>query len=260
MDTKDIIVFVPGLCQGLSRVCISYPFDYIRLHVQRGIYPSMRAYIRQNGIRNVFNGIKYPITIVPIDRAIAFKYYEDLNKHFNPFAAAAITSFWSSIYGVPLQSINTNYILTNSNQPYFQFIRGLIRQYQYTFIYRSYMIEYSRLFAGNTLYLGLYGSIRDRLPQGIMYHMANGVATSMILWTILYPVDTIRVDQQSNPAKLGLWKTICNRYRGQYIQSANNIIPGIRHFYKGIGLVYARTIPSAAVGMAVYEYIRKLVQ
>ena len=75
--------------------------------------------------------------------------------------------------------------------------------------------------------------------------MINGISTNLISWSLLYPLDTIRVEHQTN--NIGLSKTITDKYRTQ----------GLKSFYKGIGLIYIRTIPSASIGMLVYEIVRE---
>ena len=246
---KDLIVsLLPGFAQGITRVSISYPFDYIRVHLQKNKYQNALEYLKKNNynIKGLYRGIKYPLSIIPIDRAITFKLYEDLNKKkFNPLLSSFLVSSITCIYSVPLQSINTNYILQqNQNKKYFQFIKELSRDYKTNFMFKSYSVEYSRLVLGSTLYMGLYGNLRNLFPNEKKYHMLNGLITNLAAWTILYPLDTIRVEHQTNDMKLH--KTIINKYQTQ----------GITSFYRGISLVYIRTIPSASIGMLVYEMVR----
>src|SRR5579862_7931882 len=112
----SLLPFVPGFCQGVTRVLISYPFDYVRVFLQKDVYKNTTEYIKSNGIRNMYKGVKYPLSIIPLDRAISFKMYEDLNKKkLNPFMSSLLVSLATCTYNVPLQSINTNYILNNSN-------------------------------------------------------------------------------------------------------------------------------------------------
>jgi hypothetical protein len=246
---NNYLNFLPGLCQGITRVFISYPFDYIRVHLQKGTHVDSVSVIRANNYKifNLYRGLKYPMSIIPLDRALTFKLYEDFNKKkYNPFVSSLIVSLFTCIYNVPLQSINTNYILDNQNKRYFVFIKDLVVKYQTNFLFRSYLVEYSRLVAGSVLYMGLYGNLRNMLPDEKKYYMLNGIITSLISWSILYPLDTIRVEHQSNNNKK-LFDTVYNKYK----------LSGIKSFYAGIPLVYIRTVPSAACGMFVYESVRK---
>lgn len=238
--------FLPGLLSGLARVTISYPFDYIRVYLQKNEYPNVRSYFKANGYNAVklYRGVKYPLSIVPFDRAITFKFYEDLNKRkINPYASSFLVSMITCIYGVPLQSINTNYILSNSHVNYWEFLK----RYRANFVYRSFFVEYARLILSSTIYMGTYGNLRKYTPNDKKFHMMNGIIANISLWTVVYPIDTIRVEHQTN--KLSIRKTIQQKIK----------ITGIRSLYKGIGLVYLRTIPSASIGMLIYEVTRKLI-
>ena len=68
----------------------------------------------------------------------------------------------------------------------------------------------------------------------------SGSLSSLTMWTILYPLDTIK-------ARKFIYK-----------QSYHDIIKTIpiKELYKGIPLVYLRAFPSAGCGMYVYEYIK----
>jgi len=246
MDDK-LLTFLPGFMQGLTRVTISYPFDYIRVHLQKNKYKNTLEYIKNNSFKNfhLYRGIRYPLSIIPLDRAITFKLYEDLNKRFNPLLSSFCVSLITCIYNVPLQSINTNYILENSKKGYFSFIKDLIKNYKANYIFKSYSTEYTRLVLGSTLYMGIYGNLRKITPQEKKYTMMNGILTSLITWSLIYPLDTVRVEHQTN--RMGLYKTVINKYIKQ----------GIRSFYRGMGLVFIRTIPSSSIGMLVYETIRQ---
>lgn len=243
-----LLSLIPGFLQGTTRVTISYPFDYIRVYLQKNKYKTPLEFLKKNNynVKSLYRGIKYPLSIIPLDRAITFKLYEDFNKKYNPLYSSFIVSLITCIYNVPLQSINTNYILLNQNKKYFQFIKELTTQYKSSFVFKSYSVEYSRLVLGSTLYMGIYGNLRNITPNEKKYHMMNGITTNLITWTCLYPLDTIRVEHQSNNKKL--FDTIKNKYKTQ----------GIRSFYKGISLVYIRTVPSAALGMLVYETARNI--
>ena len=238
---------LPGFAQGVTRVFISYPFDYVRIHLQKNKYDSVRGYFKSNGynIFNLYRGIKYPLSIIPIDRAITFKIYEDLNKKHNPFVSSLIASSMTCLYNVPLQSINTNYILENSNKSYFKFITEVIKNYKANFLYKSFTTEYLRSVSGSVLYMGMYGNLRNVLPDKKAYYMLNGAITNIFVWTFIYPLDTIRVEHQSN--QKSLFGTIKNKFMNE----------GVRSFYKGISLVYIRSLPSATIGMLVYETVKK---
>lgn len=246
-NNKNFITLIPGFLQGITRVTISYPFDYIRIYLQKNQFKNSLDVLKNENynILKLYRGIKYPLSITPIDRAISFKLYEDFNKNYNPLFSSFIVSSITCIYNVPLQSINTNYILQKREKKYFSFIKEMINNYRTNYIFKSYFIEYSRLVLGSTLYMGIYGNLRKNIPNKMHYHMMNGIITNLISWSILYPLDTLRVEHSTNNKTL--IKTVIDKYKTQ----------GLFSFYKGIGLVYIRTIPSASIGMLVYEMVRQ---
>jgi hypothetical protein len=75
-----------------------------------------------------------------------------------------------------------------------------------------------------------------------------GAISGIMCWLITFPLDTIRTDYQSSNKNI---KTlIINRFKDH----------GFRGFYKGITPVLIRTVPSASIGMYVYEKIKKNLQ
>ncbi len=243
--------FLPGFLQGITRVFISYPFDYVRVHLQTNKYSSIRSFMKSNHFKlfNLYRGVKYPLSIVPMDRAISFKFFEDFtkDKKQNPFIASLMVSSVTCLYSVPLQSINANYILANSKKGYISFVKDIFTNYKRGFVFKSYTTEYSRLVLASTIYMGVYGTLRNNTPNEKKYHMTNGLIANMALWFVTYPLDTIRVEHQTN--NLSLLQTVKQKYLTQ----------GIKSFYRGILLVCIRTIPASTLGMLVYESTKKMI-
>ena len=75
MDFKE---YIPGFLQGVTRVCISYPFDYVRIFLQINDKDKIATILKTN---NLYRGLFIPLISVPIDRAITFRIYESLKKN-----------------------------------------------------------------------------------------------------------------------------------------------------------------------------------
>ena len=104
----NIKEYIPGYLQGITRVLISYPFDYIRIFLQINNKDNIKQIIKAN---NLYKGVSSPLIIAPIDRAITFKLYETLkSKKFNNIECALYPSILSSIYMTPINNINYNLI------------------------------------------------------------------------------------------------------------------------------------------------------
>jgi hypothetical protein len=71
--------YLPGFIQGITRVLISYPFDYFRIFKQTNININ---YIKEIKEFKFYRGIGFPLVSVPVDRAITFNIYEKLKFIF----------------------------------------------------------------------------------------------------------------------------------------------------------------------------------
>ena len=234
-NINEIKLMLPGFFQGITRVCISYPFDYIRLNIQTGKDKEIIGSLKKN-YRNIYRGIFFPLIFVPIDRGITFYLYEKIknNKEINNnrLLAGIIPSVISNIYMTPINVLNANYIYHDKIS-----LKNIIKNNIFNKIYSGFGIETIRNTCGSFLFLYSY-SFYDEI---INSPFINGSLSSLTMWTFLYPLDTIKV----------------NRFI--FKESYYNIIKGklLQDLYKGISLVYLRSIPSAGAGMVVYEYLKK---
>ena len=217
--------YIPGYLQGITRVLISYPFDYIRIFLQVNNKDNITKIINTN---NLYKGVSIPLLIVPIDRAITFKIYETLkSKKYNNIECALYPSILSSIYMTPINNINYNYIYYKKN------IRLTIKNSITHNIYRGNIAELTRNISSSSLFLMNYNYLSSISNN----HFFNGILTSIMMWTILYPLDTIKTK-----------KFIENK---TYIDIFKNT--KMYEYYRGISIVFLKTIPSAGIGMVVYE-------
>ena len=247
--------FVPGYCQGFTKVCISYPFDYVRTYLQTGAglsaqgsqALSIRKILKTNNFKllNLYRGVKYPLTITPIDCAVSYKLFEDMNKKHNPFISSLAISSVTCLFSVPFQTINTNYIIHNLT------FRNMIKKHNFSFLFKSYPIEYCRMVTGTTIYMGIYGNLRANFPDEKKYCMANALISNLASWLVIYPLDTIRVNNQIN--NLTLMQTVKQKYKS----GGDTMFHRIRSFYRGISVVCVRTIPASTISMLVYESVKK---
>jgi hypothetical protein len=223
MDFKE---YIPGFLQGVTRVCISYPFDYIRIFLQINNKDKISTIFKTN---NLYSGLFIPLISVPIDRAITFRIYELLkNNNKTPLECALYPSVISSVYMTPINIINYNYIYYK--QPLFITIRKSFK----TNIYRGNIVELTRNMCSSTLFLMSYNYLSKNNAN---YPVINGSISSIIMWSILYPLDTIKTK-----------KFIENKRYIDIFKETNFL-----HYYRGFSMVALKSIPSAGVGMFVYE-------
>jgi hypothetical protein len=239
--------FIPGFLQGFSRVLISHPFDYVRLYLQTNNSDSIRDFFKKNSYKQLYRGVSIPIIIVPIDRAIQFKTYEYLNKHINPYLSGSICGIISSVFTLPSNYICNNYILNKNNNNLIKFILNILNKENYKKLVYGYKPEIIRSITGTSIYLGTYGTLRNKYGNSTKQSIINSALAGISVWTITYPIETIKIEQQINN-NINITSIIKNRVE-KY---------GILNLWKGILPIYLRTLPSSIIGMVVYEKSKKI--
>ena len=238
--------FLPGFCQGISRVLVSHPFDYVRLYLQTNKSSSFKDFFKKNKVSTLYRGVGVPIVTVPIDRAIQFRVYEYLNKlELSPFLSGSLCGVISTFFTLPSSFICNNYILKKEEKKLGNFVRRIIKNPKQ--LYNGFKPEIFRSTLGTSVYLGSYGKMRETYGNDLKQSIINGAIAGWAVWTVSYPIETIKVEQQLKNRKI---KDIL-KYR------ISNF--GVLNLWKGISPVYVRTLPSSVIGMVVYEEVKKLV-
>ena len=123
---------IPGFLQGVIRVIISYPFDYIRTNLQAQHNSSLFSYVSHHklSIRDAYRGCTLPLLTVPIDRSIQFLLFERLSKEHSVITSSIASSLISSTYSVPVNFLST-YIITQHTKLTLDNIRSFIKKSNY---------------------------------------------------------------------------------------------------------------------------------
>jgi hypothetical protein len=225
--------YLPGFLQGITRVLISYPFDYFRIFKQTN---QQVNYMHELKNFNFYKGLSFPLFSVPFDRAITFHFYEKLKQeNYSSIECSLYPSIISSIYMTPINLLNTNYIYLKEKP-----INTVFKENFNKNIFRGLFVEVLRNNLSSVVYLYTYKNLSDNFNNPFV----NGSISSFVLWTLFYPLDTIKVKKFVNSEATYL-----------------NIVKqnSLKNLYSGIGLVYLRTIPSAGLGMLVYETSKKMI-
>jgi len=229
----ELLEYLPGFLQGITRVLISYPLDYFRVFKQTN---TLINYSKEIKNFNFYKGLSFPLISVPIDRAITFNLYEKFKKdNYSSIECSFYPSVISSIYMTPINLINTNYIYLKEKP-----LKLVLKDNFNKNIFRGLSIELLRNNLSSVVYLYTYKKLSDNFNNPFI----NGSISSFTLWTLFYPLDTIKVHKFINNKS---YLTILRE---------NTFIS----LYNGISLVYLRTIPSAGLGMLVYENSKKFVE
>lgn len=238
--------FLPGYAQGMVKVIMSYPFDTVKVYMQKEIYPTTWDAFRglwQRDPHIFYRGAILPITIIPIERAITLCYAEKIHTSgiwgttkIGGFAGGFLVGAVSALYYVPMQYITSNAVLVTRKQ-----YQNIVR-----FSYRGFVPELARSSAASSIFFGTYMWMRDTGVLNVQYpSLVYGPVASIISWLCIFPLDTLRTERQTT--KLTYAQIFWEKYQRL----------GIRAFYRGISPIIIRTIPSTALGMLAYEKIRQ---
>ena len=230
MDSFSLRDFLPGFVQGFSRVLISYPFDYIRTHMQSNPDAPWKSLAIG---KKIYRGVSVPLLIVPFDRAIQFGIFEHLNKrHYSMLSTSLFATLFSSIYSVPANFLQTKIVLNKDAK---------INIKNISFV--GYGADTVRGLLSSFTYLFSYGILREEVPKEQHNYVLFGIAANCITWSIAYPLDTLRVLKQSTVPTCSYMQLVRKYWKGGRL-------------YKGLPLVLVRSVPSAGIGMYVYEKTR----
>ena len=172
MNKDNLLSLVPGYCQGLTKVFTTYPFDVIKTKMQL----SNKRLTTMNTIRHLIRtdptvfvrGMSVPMVSFPIDRAISYKIYEDLNNlKFNPYQSAFVGGIFSSFFNVPMQYITTNAINTDKKQ-----YKGIKKLITVTMnnkkdLYRGYSFDTIRSISGSPFFWEHMETLKKHCPKTI---------------------------------------------------------------------------------------------
>ncbi len=228
---------IPGYCQGIIRVLIAHPADVIKIYMQTNPLTTIQTINKlwYSNPKIFFRGLPITLFITPIDRSIQYYIFEKLNNRFNYFISGLIVGSISSICTLPMQSLMSNMVVDeNYNKNTMKnYIKTFIKKNSIRYLYKGFFVEMFRLSIFTSLYLGIYGNFRSKSNN----HFMNGVTTSIISWTIMFPFDTIRTRLQTSQLN---YKQI-----------------SYKNLWRGLTPLLIRTVPSAGIGMYVYENVRK---
>jgi hypothetical protein len=240
--------FLPGFLQGITRVIISHPFDYVRVYLQSNKSTSVKHFFAKNSVTSLYRGVAIPLITVPIDRAIQLKAYEHFNKQMNPFFSGCFCGIISSFFTLPSSFICNNYVLNKNEKSLLTFTKGIFNNNSLKIFYRGYKPEIARSILSTSIYLGVYGNMRKKFGNTNLQCAINSAVAGISVWTVAYPFETIKLEQQISNKRIS--SILLSRIRTY----------GVMNLWKGISPLYIRTIPSSIIGMMVYEKVRKIIE
>jgi hypothetical protein len=258
--SEEFKKLIPGFLQGITRVTISYPFDVVKVNMQKMLFNDTKSTIKfllKEDPKRFYRGSFLSYINVGLDRSLQFYVMEKLNskeskdsvigtngsKTFkNPYINGFLVSMFSSIYNIPVQYLTTNIALSHKLNSVKKYINELYKN-KINF-YKGFILESFKNQLGSTIFMGTYYVLRNKLGENTFISPIYGGISGVCVWLVIFPFDTVRTLYQTETRSI---KTIF----------LNRKVLGYTSFYKGITPVLFRTIPSASLGMLVYETSRK---
>jgi len=241
---------IPGFIQGLTRVTISYPFDTVKVYMQKNLYNNTYDTIKniiKTDPKIFYRGSSVTYTIIPIDRSLQFYLAEKYKNKINPFIMSTGLGIFTTLYNLPLQYFTANIVLEKKDN--YKNIITFAKNIELKNLYKGFSVELPKTILSTGSYMGSYYYLREKYNKENNLYKAPliGIVSSIICWSIIFPIDTIRNDLQTTKNI-----TIKNLIKERYSKY------GILNFYKGLTPVFIRTVPSSAFGMLAYETCRKV--
>lgn len=179
--------------------------------------------IQSGFYQNLHKGLHLSILSNSLERGIQFYFFDKFKKDNSLFYSSLLSSMISTSISLPY-----NITLLRKN-----ILKTETLDINRSIILKSGSLEYSRNILGSTIFLYCY----DKLKYFNFPIYASSILSGTTVWLITYPIDNIK----------------------NQIIAKKTISYNIPLLYKGIQYPILRGIPSASIGMYVYEYVKQYI-
>lgn len=253
---------LPGVAHAGSMVAIGYPFDTVKTRLQLQLHSTLRGCVwdmlSKEGPGAFYRGSVMPLCMLVVKRPVEFAVFEWFNaqfagSRFAPVIGGALAGVVSAVTGCPFSVIKIQMQATRKDvhASFLQATRAVWQSTGARGFYQGVSASVYKEIPFATVYLGTYGNLRESLPKSSWTPALAGGAASMITWTLLQPLDTLKTVIQASVLSSGERET-------GYLQRLQDIVrtQGVRGLWAGWAAVALRSIPTSAVAMLAYERTR----
>mgnify|MGYP001370729982 CR=1 FL=1 len=180
------------------------------------------------------------------------------------FVSGGFTGIISGLLGCPFTvvkiKVQNSKATDAGRESIAQVIRGIWRSEGIRGFWRGLFASWIWNVPSCTVYLGMYGTLRNQLPGGKLNTAMHGAASAMCMWMVLLPLDTVKTVIQSAwatgknpggaPGQMPRWPIVFKHI----VQTR-----GILGLWSGLPAVMLRTVPVSAVSMMCYEVVKEAV-
>lgn len=246
----------------------------------------------REGFRALYRGCAMPLLALTTKRPVEFAVFEACNKAAwggpggkgdgvgssivgGPFFGGALAGVVSATLGCPFNVVKVQTQSTSrvdgGYKNALEAAKTVWRARGFFGFYRGLKATLIMQVPGCACYLGFYGTLREWLPQRTWTPAAAGCLSSMAMWTVLLPLDTVRTLTQAHSFKplggagggSGSALSVSSPLAPPgWLETLRNVVRerGVRGLWSGWVPIAWRAIPVSAASMLAYEQTRELLR
>eukprot|EP00747_Dinoflagellata_sp_TGD_P171001 gnl/TRDRNA2_/TRDRNA2_203954_c0_seq1.p1 gnl/TRDRNA2_/TRDRNA2_203954_c0~~gnl/TRDRNA2_/TRDRNA2_203954_c0_seq1.p1 ORF type:complete len:298 (-),score=34.44 gnl/TRDRNA2_/TRDRNA2_203954_c0_seq1:50-943(-) len=260
-----VLPLLPGAAQAVTTITVGYPFDTVKTRLQLKIHPSVRSCLQavvssRDGLLSLYRGSTMPLCALTVKRPFEFLVFEAFNARFKghrfaTFGGGCLAGICAGVLGCPFNVVKVQ-MQSSSREVHANTWRAIAAVWSHAGpigFFKGLQASVFMQVPFATLYLGTYGMLRERLPKTSLSTACAGGASSIITWTLLQPLDTMRTVIQSKTLR-------CNEPLLGYVEQFMRVVRarGVLGLWAGWVPVAARSIPTSAAAMLAYEWTRSI--
>lgn len=251
--------FLPGAAQAFTNVAVGYPFDTLKTQLQLQMHRSLAGCLRavwsnRLGLVTLYRGAAVPLVSLVVKRPFEFAVFELFNSNKRssaPFLGGCLAGVTAAILGCPFSVVKIQMqstaksVHSTSSKAAFKVWKSAGAMGFYRGLKASVIMQVP--FA--TMYLGLYGNLREELPKTTWGPALAGGVASLATWSLLQPLDTLRTVTQAG---------VLRHEPAGWTHHLKIIVHerGVLGLWNGWVPVALRAFPTSALSMFVYEKVR----
>jgi solute carrier family 25 (mitochondrial carnitine/acylcarnitine transporter), member 20/29 len=185
-DRKKVSMsdYIGGFVSGIAQTLSGHPLDTIKVWSQDRI-------IRKRTIRNLYQGVKYPLMTTSLITSFNFgitQYYYQQNKSY--LLSGFYGGFLSGIIMTPIEYLKINSQINSQIKEKCQVNLASKKI--------GWISTITRESLGFPIYYQSYYYCRNDLD---LHPLVSGAISGYLSWTLIYPIDTIKTRIQSGQSK-----------------------------------------------------------
>lgn len=245
-----------GCIGGFFGTIISHPIDTVKTRVQSDMSLTNALKMKQ-----YFSGIKWPIILVPVEKAIVFGVSSYSKSHgLGSAESGFIAGFASTLIVTPMEYLKIN--IQNGSQLN---LRSLsVKQ-----AYKGIGPTICRESPGYAVYIATYDNLTSRFnkEKNLWKSFLFGGITGLTSWLVIYPTDLIKTkvqDKNNTKSVSQIIKSVWNspvdkKFTYLSTNTKQLLFPFLKslNFYEGLLWALGRSIPLHAGVFVGYEISKK---